>query len=84
MGAVKDGPFDLMDQGCMEFEALKMCFTTAPILQLFDSSLHTVVKTDASDYAIAGVLSQFLNPAVKTSKDSVAFNSRKLTSVEVN
>ena len=80
----KDGPFVLTDQGRMEFEALKTCFTTAPILRHFDSSLHTVVETDASDYAIAGVLSQFLDPAVKTSKHPVAFDSRKLTLAEFN
>ena len=45
----KDIPFLLTDQARMEFEALKKSFTTAPILRHFDSSLRTIVKTDASD-----------------------------------
>ncbi|KNF05795.1 hypothetical protein PSTG_01192 [Puccinia striiformis f. sp. tritici PST-78] len=55
----KNTPFVFTDQGRKEFKALKNCFTTAPILRHFDSSFHTMVETDASDYAITGVLSQF-------------------------
>ena len=39
------------------FEALKKAFTWAPILQHFDYERAIVVKTDASDYVSAGVLS---------------------------
>ena len=80
----KDSPFVFTDQARKEFEELKKCFTTAPILRHFDSALHTMVESDASDYAIAGVLSQFLDPAVKASKHPVAFESRKLKSNELN
>ena len=40
------------------FEALKMAFTTAPILQHFNFEKAIVVETDASDFVSAGVLSQ--------------------------
>jgi len=39
------------------FQLLNMAFTSPPILHHFDPSLPPVVKTDASDYAIAGILS---------------------------
>lgn len=61
-----------------------MCFTTAPILGHFDSSIHTVVETGESDYAIAGLLSQFLELAFKKLKNPVALNIHKLMSAEVN
>jgi RNase H-like domain found in reverse transcriptase len=41
------------------FNDLKQRFTTAPILAHFDPNLKCVVKTDSSDYALSGVLSQY-------------------------
>jgi len=41
------------------FEELKPDFTTAPILCHFIPDRKTVVETDASDYALGCVLSQF-------------------------
>lgn len=73
-----------MDQGDIKSKELKLSFTTAPILRHFNCSLHTVVKTNASNYAIVGVLSQFLDQAVKSTKHPVAFDTRKLTLEEVN
>ena len=40
------------------FEALKHAFTTAPILAHFNPDNPIVVETDASDYAIAAIISQ--------------------------
>src|SRR6202162_5509434 len=40
------------------FQALKLAFTTSPILQHFDSEKPIIVETDASDYVSAGILSQ--------------------------
>ena len=40
------------------FETLKTAFTQAPILVHFNPDNPTVVETDASDYAIAAVISQ--------------------------
>jgi len=43
------------------FEELKHRFTTAPILAHFYPERETVVETDASDFALGCVLSQFLD-----------------------
>ena len=54
---------------------------TAPILHHFDLSLLPVVKTDTSDYAIAGILSLC---AEDGEIYPVAFYSCMLTSAELN
>jgi len=41
------------------FNDLKHCFTTALILTYFNPNLECIVKTDSSDYALRGVLSQY-------------------------
>jgi hypothetical protein len=41
------------------FDTLKKAFTTAPVLLHFDYDREVIVKTDASDYVSAGVLSQY-------------------------
>jgi len=47
---------------CVEaFGLLKTAFTTAPILHHFDPNLPLTANTDASDYAIAGILSMCTN-----------------------
>ena len=40
------------------FEALITAFTTAPVLRHYDPSLPLRLETDASDFAMAGILSQ--------------------------
>ena len=40
------------------FKDLKRVFTTAPVLAHYDSLLETWVETNASDFVVAGVLSQ--------------------------
>ena len=62
------------------FEELKHRFTTAPILAHFYPERETVVKTDASDFALGWVLSQFLDRR----QHPVAFHSRKLRPAERN
>lgn len=63
------------------FNELKRLFTSAPILQHFNPDKPIFVETDASDFAIAGVLNQ-------TGDDNlphpVVFHSRKLKPAEVN
>ena len=61
-------------------EYLKRCFTTAPILCYFHPDRDTVVETDASDYALSCILSQFQEKRLHP----VAFLSRKLNSAERN
>jgi hypothetical protein len=63
------------------FEKLQHCFTTAPILTYFDPHCEYIVKTDASDFALGGTLSQ-------TAKDKKlhlnAFHSRKFSPAKIN
>ena len=74
-------PFHFDTSAQEAFLALKKAFTSAPVLAHFDPCRVIVVETDASDFAIAGVLLQvddnkFLRP--------IAFYSRKLTDSELN
>lgn len=62
------------------FNALKQAFTTAPILVHFVADRQSVLETDASDYALGGVLSQVVNKRLHP----VAFHSRKLNPAERN
>ena len=62
------------------FEDLKLAFTTAPVLAHYDSSLETWVETDASDFVIAGVLSQMHGKVLKP----VAYFLKKMTPTECN
>jgi RNase H-like domain found in reverse transcriptase len=77
----KDPPFVWNDDAQRAFDGLKTAFTTAPILAHFHPDRPTLLETDASDYAIAGILSQYddhhmLHP--------IAFRSRTLTPAERN
>ena len=59
---------------------MKKRFTTAPILSHFYPGSRTLVETDASDFALGCVLSQYQGKRLH----SVAFHSRKLNSAERN
>ncbi|KAG5734135.1 hypothetical protein E4T56_gene1390 [Termitomyces sp. T112] len=54
----KDTSWDWDSKYQSVFLLLKKAFTSAPILCHFDSSLLIVLKCDASNYAIARILSQ--------------------------
>lgn len=74
-------PFALTPAAAEAFHTLKRAFTSSPLLRHFDPSLPCTLRTDASDFAIAGVLHQpdaqgFLHP--------VAYFSRKLSPAEIN
>ena len=62
------------------FERLKHLFTQAPILRHFDPELPIFLYTDASGFAISGILCQFFNGVLHP----VAFWSRKSTPAECN
>jgi len=62
------------------FQTLKTAFTTAPILQHFQPGLPIVIETDASDYALAGILSHMIEGKLYP----VAFYCRKLSDPELN
>ncbi|MBW0581445.1 hypothetical protein O181_121160 [Austropuccinia psidii MF-1] len=56
----KNSPFILNEEALSQFQILKEAFTTSPILSHFNTSLPTIVETDASDYSLGVVLSQEL------------------------
>lgn len=64
------------------FQTLKAAFTSAPLLAHADPSRPFFLETDASDFAISGILSQY-NTA-ETKPHPVAFFSRQLRPAEIN
>ncbi len=54
----KRAPFVLTEEAKKAFEDLKTAFTTAPVLRHFNPDLPIRVETDASGYALGGILSQ--------------------------
>jgi len=78
----KDKPFQWTDKAQSAFDNLKTAFTTAPVLAHYNPEFPCVVETDASDYSLGGILSQF-NP--ETSElHPIAFHSRTLNPPERN
>ena len=76
----KNVPFH-WDANCQNaFDSLKQSFTNAPILRHFDPTLPIIVETDASGYALAGILSQKFPNGVHP----IAYHSRSLTPAEYN
>ena len=53
----KDTPWKFTNDCCSTFNLLKKAFTSAPILTHWVPDAPLVVKTDASDYAVASILS---------------------------
>jgi len=77
----KDTPWNF-DENCkIAFNTLKQTFTSAPILTHWVPDAQLVVETDASDYALAAILSIM-------TKDNeihpVAFHSRTFSTLELN
>jgi hypothetical protein len=65
----------------LAFQKLKKAFTGAPILQHFDPAKPTILQTDASGFAIAGILNQYDSLGILR---RVNFHSRKCTPAEQN
>ena len=77
----KNAPY-YWSPACEEsFRLLKDAFVSAPVLHHFDPTLPPIVETDASDYAIAGILSHRTDDG---DVHPVAFFSRTLTGAELN
>ncbi|SOV07855.1 uncharacterized protein UDID_19598 [Ustilago sp. UG-2017a] len=72
--------FELPEEAQQAFHQLIQAFTSAGVLQHFDYHLPTRLETDASDFAIAGVLKQ----EHEGCWHPVAFYSRKMSSAERN
>ncbi|KAJ1039810.1 hypothetical protein NDA10_001347 [Ustilago hordei] len=72
--------FELPEEAQQAFHKLIQAFTSAGVLQHFDYHLPTRLETDASDFAIAGVLKQ----EHEGRGHPVAFYSRKMSSAKKN
>ena len=71
----KDIPWDFTEDCRQAFNLLEQAFTSAPILAHYVPEHPVVVETDASDYAIAAILSQWQDGE---------FFSRTLQAAELN
>ncbi len=63
------------------FDALKLALSSAPVLRTFDPARRTVLTTDASNVAVAAILTQ---PDDEGHQHPVAYESRKLTAAKQN
>jgi hypothetical protein len=77
----KNIPWNFDTKARDAFESLKKAFTSAPVLVHWNPDSKLIVETDASDYALAAILSLYtpdgeLHP--------VAFHSRSFSSAELN
>jgi hypothetical protein len=63
------------------FDALKLALSSAPVLRTFDPARRAVLTTDASNIAVAAILTQ---PDDDGHQHPVAYESRKLTAAERN
>jgi len=63
------------------FDALKRALSSAPVLRTFDPARRAVLTTDASNIAVAAILTQ---PDDDGRQHPVAYESRKLTAAERN
>lgn len=77
----KDIPFHFGPEQKATFQRLKELFTKAPILVYFDPEKKIIIKTDASGFAIAAVISQ---PDENRKMRPVAYYSRKMTPAETH
>lgn len=72
----------MWDHNCQRaFDALKEAFVCAPVLAMADPSKPYVLETDASDYALGGVL---LQKGDDNKLHPIAYYSKKMTLPEVN
>lgn len=76
----KKNPFIWSSEQDNAFSTLKKCFSSHPILVYFDPNKEVITETDASTYAIGGVISQYVDNKLHP----VAFFSRKLKDAERN
>ena len=77
----KNAPWVFDDSCRASFTALKTTFTRTPILTHYVPERQLVVETDTSDYAIAGILSQY---KLDGEIHPLAFYSRMLHAAELN
>ena len=76
----KDVVWKWEQEQSISFQALKDSYKDTPVLCHADFNRPFILEADASDFAIAGVLSQEVDGALKP----IAFYSRKLQPAELN
>src|ERR1035438_781904 len=74
-------PFSWNPPAQASFDALKTAFTSAPILAHVDPSRLFIMETDASDFALGAVLSQYQDDGLL---HPVAYYSHKFSTAEIN
>ena len=74
-------PFEWSEAAERSFTDLKQAFCDAPLLAQFNYKEPTYLETDASEFAMGGILTQ---KAPDTHRHPVAFFSRKFTAAERN
>ena len=79
---IKSGPFKWPKAANQAFRWLTDAFNKAPLLKHFDPQLSIRIKIDASEYALASILSQLQEDNKQW--HSVAFHSRKMIPAERN
>ncbi|MBW0473959.1 hypothetical protein O181_013674 [Austropuccinia psidii MF-1] len=75
----KDSPCIFNEKALSQFQLCKEAFTTSPIVSHFNSSLPTIVETDASNYTLGAGLSQVND----SGKHPISFDSHKLLPAEL-
>jgi hypothetical protein len=78
----KDTPFQWTDDANNSFNELKTKFASAPLLAHPNLEQPYFLETDASNFAISGILSQYDSANIKP--HPVAFHSRQLLPAEIN
>ena len=79
-GVFLDKEFQLPPKAREAFKQLKAAFMKAPLLQHFNPELHIRVETDASGFAISGIISQLQEDDGHW--HPVAFWSQKMTDIK--
>ena len=76
----KNVPYVWTDLQQKSFDKLKQEFMGANVMRHFDRSLPVILETDASDFAISGILSQEFPDGIHP----IGYLSRKLRAAELN
>ncbi len=75
-------PFEWTKEAAESFERLQRAFTIAPMLRHFDPVLRIRVETDASGFAIAGILTQLFGEGAESNWHPIAYYSKKMSDAE--
>ena len=80
----KDVPFTAGHTQQQAYDELQAQFLSAPILTQFDRTLETIMETDASNQAIAGILSQYYVVNGCKQLHAVEYHTKSLSAIQRN